>query len=326
MALTWRMPPLVLISAALLGAQSNPDIRVDVDLVAVSCSVTDRNGAPVRGLKREDFELRDNGQPREISNFWQESDLPLSVGLVADVSGSQAGFIKSHRDAVAQFLQQVMGPRDHALVVEVAGQAWLLEDLTDSSEALNAAVERMGTREGRQSPMLGPPCRNDHFPHTCGGTALWHGVYYTARQLKPVAGRKAIIILSDGMDTGSDISLTSVIEMAQSAGVVVYSIKYANPMRFLSLAATIAQAVSRGLERLSSETGGLNFPNPGRRISEVFSQIESDLRNLYLLGFTPPPEARDGKFHRLDVKARAAGVVIRVRSGYWSQAASSERP
>ena len=313
------MSLLALISAALLNAQQTADIRVDVDLVTVSCSVTDRGGVPVKGLKREDFELRDDGQPREIGNFWQESDLPLTIAFIADVSGSQLGFIKSHREAVAKFFQQVMSPADHAMVVEVAKQARLLSDLTASSDALSAAVERIGTREGKESPLLGPPCRNPGFPHTCGGTALWHGVYYAAQQLKPVAGRKAIIILSDGMDTGSDIGLTNVIEMAQSAGVVVYSIKYANPMRFVSLMATIAQAVSHGMERLSRETGGLTFANPGRKISEVFSQIESDLRNMYVLGFTPPNDARDGAFHKLDVMTTRPDLVVRSRDGYWAR-------
>src|SRR5580692_9342354 len=83
--------------AAALSAQQNPDIRVDVDLVTVACSVTDKSGAPVKGLKKEDFHLRDNGQVREIQNFWQESDLPLTIALVVDASGSQSGFVKNHR-------------------------------------------------------------------------------------------------------------------------------------------------------------------------------------------------------------------------------------
>jgi VWFA-related protein len=315
----FRTSLLALISAALLNAQQPPDIRVDVDLVTASCSVTDRGGVPVKGLKREDFNLRDNGQPREITNFWQESDLPLTIAFVADVSGSQAGYVKSHREAVAKFFQQVLSPADRAMVVEVSQQSRLLSDLTASPDALSAAVERIGTHEGKESPLLGPPCRNASFPHTCGGTALWHGVYYATRQLKPVTGRKAIIILSDGMDTGSDISLTNVIEMAQSADVVVYSIKYASPMRFISLAATIAQAVSHGLERLSRETGGLSFANPGHKISDVFSQIESDLRNMYVLGFTPPSDARDGLFHKLDVTAVRPGLSVRSRAGYWAR-------
>jgi VWFA-related protein len=310
----------------MLAAQQGPDIRVDVDLVTVACSVTDRGGAPAKNLKAEDFDLRDNGQPREIRNFWQESDLPLTVALVSDVSGSQAGFVKSHREAIAQFLKQVIGPRDRAMVVEVAQQSWLISDLTGSLDDLSAAVEKIGTREGRQSSsMLGPPCRNSGFPRSCGGTALWHGLYYTARQLRPVAGRKAIVVLSDGMDTGSDISQSDLIEMVQSAEAVVYSIKYANPLRFLSLSATLAQAVSHGLDRLSRETGGLTFPNPGRKTSEVFSRIESDLRNMYVLGFTPPDDARDGKFHKLDVKMVRNDLTVRFRTGYWAQAQEKGR-
>jgi VWFA-related protein len=307
---------IVCLSVTILAGRPQPDIRVDVNLVTVACAVDTRDGAPAAGLKAEDFRLIDNGQPREIRNLWQESDLPLTVALVADVSGSQAGYVRSHREAIAGFLKQVMGPRDRAMVVEVAQQSRLIAGLTGSSADLNAAVEKIGAAEGRISLLLGPPCRNESFPHTCGGTALWHGLYYTAAQLKPVAGRKAIVVLSDGLDTGSDIGLSGLIEMAQSAGAVVYSIKYASPMRFLSISGAIVQAASRGLERLSRETGGLVFPNPGRRTSEVFAKIENDLRNMYVLGFTPPAEAWDGKFHQLKVTTPRHDLVVRSRAGY----------
>ena len=268
-------------------------------------------------LTLKDFILSDNGQPREIRNFWQESDLPLNIALVADVSGSQAGYIRSHRQALAQFLQQVIGPRDQAMIVEVAQQSWVVSDLTGSLEDLDAAVQKIGDR-GRLPQMLGPPCRNERFPHSCGGTALWHGLYYTALALKKVTGRKAIVVLSDGMDTGSDISLTDLIEAAQSAETVVYTLKYASPTRFLSVGGLIEQAVARGLERLDRETGGLTFPNPGRKTGEVFARIEADLRDTYVLGFTPPGDARDGKFHKLAVKTVRSDVVVRSRSGYWA--------
>jgi VWFA-related protein len=309
---------IVSICATFLAAQQKPDIRVDVDLVAVACTVDTPGGVPVANLEAEDFRLLDNGQPREIRNFWQESDLPLTVALVADVSGSQAGYIRSHRAAIAQFLSQVIGPRDRAMVVEVAQQSWLISDLTGSGSDLNTAVGRVGTPEGKRAPMLGSACRNNSFPHTCGGTALWHGLYYTAKKLEPVPGRKAIVVLSDGMDTGSDIGLNDLIETAQSSGAVVYSIKYASPMRFVSISGAIAQAVSHGLDRLSRETGGVTFPNPGRRTSEVFSKIESDLRNMYVLGFSPPAEVRDGEFHKLQVITERKDLVVRSRAGYWA--------
>lgn len=306
--------------AVALCAQQSPDIQVDVDLVAIPCEVNNPNGTPAADLKLEDFRLSDNGQPREIRNFWTESDLPLTVALVADVSGSQAGYIRSHREAIAQFFKQVIGPRDRALVVAVAGNAWLMSGLTNSAGDLSGAVERIGSAEEKQSPPLGPVCRNRSLPHSCGGTALWHGLYYTAQELKPVTGRKAIVVLSDGIDTGSDISLNELIAAAQSAGTVVYAIKYESPARFLSIGGVIAQAVSHGLERLSRETGGLMFANPGRNNAEVFSRIESDLRSMYVLGFTPPASARDGKFHALTVTTTRPGLIVRSRAGYQAAA------
>ena len=121
---------------------------------------------------------------------------------------------------------------------------------------------------------------------------------------------------SDGIDTGSDIRFSDLIETVQSAETVVYAIKYASPARFFSPGTMLGQALSHGLERLARETGGLTFANPGRKNSDVFSRIESDLRNLYVLGFTPPAGARDGAFHKFDVRAVGGGdFVIRFRAG-----------
>jgi VWFA-related protein len=304
--------------AALLVAQQKPDIQVDVDLVTVACPVTDHNGVPVRNLTVADFNLTDNGQPREIRNVWQESDLPLTIALVADVSGSQAGYIKDHREAIAQFLKQVIGPQDRAMIVQVARQSWLLSDLTGSHEALEAALQKIGDYQGKQSHLLGPACRNARVPHSCGGTALWHGLYHTAMALKGVTGRKAIVVLSDGIDTGSDRTVADVIDAAQAAETVVYSVKYSSPARFVSIGTMVAEAVTHGLERVDHETGGLTFPNPGKKTAEVYARIESDLRNMYVLGFSPPADARDGKFHKLDVKMARGNLIVRSRAGYWA--------
>jgi len=194
-----RAAALVPICASLFAWQQ-ADIQVDVDLVTVACAVDTRQGMPASDLKAADFRLLDNGQPRNIRDFWHESDLPLTVALVADVSGSQAGYIRSHRDAIAQFLNQVVGPRDRAMVIEVADKTWLPGGLSSALGDLTAAVEKIGGADGKQSPLLGPACRSTSFPHSCGGTALWHGLYYTAKELKPVSGRKAIVVLSDGLD------------------------------------------------------------------------------------------------------------------------------
>jgi Ca-activated chloride channel family protein len=310
--------PLVPVCALLLIAQPKPDIQADADLVTVACAVDTRGGAPAGNLKAEDFKLLDNGQPREIRHLWHESDLPLTVALVVDVSGSQAGAFDSHREAIAQFLKQAIGPRDRAMVVEVARKSWLLSGLTGSVDDLSAAVEKIGESEGKRSRVLGPPCRSATVPHNCGASAIWHTLYYTVQALKPLPGRKAVVVLSDGADTGSDIHLNDLIQAAQSAGTVVYAIKYASPVHFVPVPGVVAQAFNRGLDRLSRETGGLTFPNPGRKTSEVYARIESDLRNLYVLGFTPPADARDLKFHTLSVTTTQPDLVVRTRPGYWA--------
>lgn len=314
--LRYRFVTTLLFTVRLAGQQT-PDIQLTVDLVTVASSVTDHKGAPVRNLTPADFNLTDNGQPREIRNVWQESDLPLTIALVADVSGSQAGYVQDHREAIAQFLKQVIGQRDRAMIVQVARQAWLISDVTGSTQALDEAVGEIGTHQGKQAHVLGPPCRNVRIPHSCGGTALWHGLYHTAKALKNVTGRKAIIVLSDGVDTGSDVTVNDVIEAAQSADAVVYSIKYSSPASFVSIGTLVAEKVGHGLEHVDHETGGLTFGNPGKKTSEVFSRIESDLRDLYVLAFTPPAEARDGKFHKLEVKT-VRNDLVRSRAGYWA--------
>jgi Ca-activated chloride channel homolog len=306
----------LLIAIVPLATPQEADIRVAVDLVTVPCAVSTREGVPIHDLKTDDFRLWDDGHLQEIRNFWRESDLPLTVALVADVSGSQAGYLRSHRQALAQFLSQVLEARDRAMLVEIAQKSWLVSGLDGPGRDIEMAVEKIGTPEGKESPVLGPPCRNRTVPHGCGGTALWHGLYYIARELKPILGRKAIIVLTDGVDTGSDVSVADLIEMAQSGGTVVYSIKYASPARFLSIAGAVAQAVSHGLERVSRETGGLSFSNPGRDVSGVFSRIETDLRDLYVLGYSLSASGRDGRFHTIEVKTVRDGLVVRSRAGY----------
>lgn len=311
----------VLVPALLLcvlsRAQQTSDNQTGAELITVACAVVDRSGAPVRNLTVADFAVTDNGQPREIRNAAPESELPLTLALVADVSGSQEDFVASHRDDIGQFLKRMIGPADRAIVVQSGRQAWLLSDATGPS-AIDAAVAKTGVHQTKQTNLVGPVCRNVRAPHTCGESALWHGLYYTATRLKTGAGRKAMIVLSDGLDTGSDRTEEDVIEAAQSAGIVVYSLKYSSPASLGSIKKVVAEAVGKGLEHVDHETGGLTFPNPGKKLAEEFSRIESDLHNMFVLAFAPPPEARDGRFHKLEVKTTRGNFIVRTRAGYWA--------
>jgi len=157
----------------------------------------------------------------------------------------------------------------------------------------------------------------------CGGTALWMGVYAAARQkMRWAGGRKALIVLSDGFDTGSAHSLGDAIESLQDASTVVYAIKFVDPELTAAQAGLTSRRKEavRGLERLTDETGGYTFPNPEGNLEEIFSKIETDLRGQYVIGFTPPEEARDGRFHKLELKMTRSDLAVRARNGYYAQA------
>src|SRR5262245_27052487 len=178
------------------------DIRVDVDVVQTSVSIT-RHGIPVKGLTRDDFKIREDNVPQVVKYFWQEHDLPLSIGLIVDVSPSQAGLIAKHRDTVTKFLRQVLGPGDKAMLITVGPQARLITDFTTSIDQFGRGIDRIRMKS-QNDPILGEPCRGTarkirligrrRSSIPCGGTALWQGVYVAASQkMKPVQGRKALI-------------------------------------------------------------------------------------------------------------------------------------
>jgi VWFA-related protein len=316
-----RILPLMLAAAVMSGQKA--DIRVDVGLVTITCAVTDKNGTPAKLLHPSDFQLQDNGREQKIEHLWQEADLPLTIGLIVDVSGSQSEFIGSHRQTVAKFLAQVLGPKDRAFMATVATEVKLVTDMTRSVDELRRGVNDI---DGLQihGTQFGESCMQAVPLMGCGGTALWMGVYAAARQkMRWASGRKALIVLSDGFDTGSPHNLEDAIESLQDASTVVYAIKFVDP-ELSALQAGVSslrkKETYRGLERLTDETGGYTFPNPEGKLEEIFSKIETDLRSQYVIGFTPPEEARDGRFHKLELKMTRTDLAVRARNGYYAQA------
>jgi Ca-activated chloride channel family protein len=303
---------LVFVATLTCAAQA-PDIHIDVDSVTVGFTVADRDGAPVKDLQRGSFTLLDEGKPREIQSFWQESSLPLTIGLVVDVSGSQTGAIRSHRETILRFLSQVMAPQDRAFIVTVGPQVKLVTDLTSSLDQLRAGVDGIQARQP-EGTQLGEPCSRVVMGRRfqgCGGTVLWDGVYASSLlKMKPITGRKALIVLSDGMDTGSAHKLVAAIEAAQSADTLVYTIRALGTMTTFSPAALAITTLNGSMRRLSQETGGRAFGS-ARNAPETFTTIETELRNLYVLGFTPPEEARSEKFRKIEIRTAAKGLTVR---------------
>ncbi len=289
------------------AAQNSPDIRVDVDLVTIAAFVADSSGAPAKNLRREDFTLLDNGRPREIQYLWQE-DAPLTIGFVADVSGSQRGEVGKHQDSITKFVSRILRPDDQAFIVTVDADARVVADLTNSVDKLREGIEaiKFGLSSG---PRLGESCRapeGEQFPRRpfCN-SAIWDGIYYIAKlKMKSLPGRKAMILLSDGLDEGSRHSVNDAIEAARSADTILYAIGRQG------ILAKIGDA--HGMQRIVSETGGKMV----RASAEPFAEMENELRNLYILGLVPPEDARDGKFHKVEVKVNRRGATVRARKGY----------
>lgn len=307
-------------AAPLVCLAQTPDIHVNVREVLVSASVSTRDGAPVQNLRREDFTILDKGQHREIRSFWREADLPLTIGLVVDVGGGQVGVIEKERDTLRRFLMQVLGPKDRAFLVVVGGhKVRLLTDLTGSVDEL---VGDLGGVKwlSREGETLYDACEGMTTVEkivTCGHP-LWHGIYLVALKMKGLKGRKAMIVISSGVPAANKKeSLTEVIEAAQSADTLVYTIRYEGLTKLHPLApvASSFRNAPKYLTRLSEETGGRAYLSPGRSPT-MFAEIENDLRSMYVLGFVPPEEAGNGLFRKLEVKVANPSLRVRARPGY----------
>ncbi|MCC6537171.1 MAG: VWA domain-containing protein [Bryobacterales bacterium] len=311
------MRRLLLVTWAAFGspllAQDDAVFRVESSLVTVPVQVSALDGSAVPALGREDFTLLDEGVPTPLAALWRETDLPLTLGLVMDTSGSQTERLAAHRATLSAFLARLLRPRDRAFLVSVGMDPRLVTPLTASREMLEAGLARLAA-DPHAGTVLGEPCRKTAFRDLvmsqCGGTALWNAVWAAARHAMPAeAGRRALLILSDGIDTGSTHTLPQTSAELHRTGVVAYAIQYPRPSRRSSV----------GLQRLAEETGGLRFLPPEGSYEPLFARLEDDLRSQYVLGFRPAADAAPAGFRRLEVRVTGEGhglLRVRARAGY----------
>ena len=281
-------------------------ITVDVDLVNLLCSVRDQRGAYVKGLNKEDFEIRQDGKRQAITHFAREVDSPITVALLLDVSASVAGIIGTEKAAAARFFDEVLRPGDQALLVGFANLIAVWQDLTPFIEPLQRALERAG-------PFALPAGNPEIRPR--GGTLLYDAVTLVAEQkLQSLPGRKTIIVITDGVDKGSIAKISKAVQAAQEADAVVYGIYYQDQHFPYSGGNGMST-----LERLSEPAGGRTFRVSGKlRLGMVFDEIAASMRNQYGLGFRPPADGKEGVHHRLEVKSTMAGLKVQARTGYYS--------
>ena len=211
-------------------------IAVDVKVVTLPVTVREKHGKIVRDLTKDDFTLQEDGRPQTIHYFSKEANLPLTLGLLVDTSRSQTNVLDAERNASRGFLDQMLvQEKDKAFLIHFDREVELLQDLTSSREKLQAALELLKTpsdRDRSNDPNDSGDSRSGSGSHHGGGTQLYDAVFLASNELmKKQQGRKALVVLSDGVDRGSKTSLESAIESAQRADTVVYSIYFADSHR-----------------------------------------------------------------------------------------------
>ncbi len=287
--------------AQVAEAPESAPIRVDVDVVNVLCTVSDKRGALVTTLRKEDFEIRENGRKQEIRYFTRETDLPLTVAMLMDVSGSVREAIPAEREAAGRFFDAVLRPTDHALLLGFSSTLVMWQDFTSSTALLRTSLAHL-----HAIPFRGLPTDGGAMP----STLLYDAVYQTAvNKLKDVPGRKAMLIVSDGLDNGSRMHMEEALEAVQATNTIVYGICY--DQKYFGC---------EFLKGLAEPTGGRMFDAGKKResLGEIYETIEDELRSQYAIGYVPTNRAHDGKFRKLGVRVGPAGLKVSVRRGYYA--------
>lgn len=320
---------------AALPAALRAQFTADVKVVNVYATVRDKKDQIVSGLTKDDFTLAEEGKQQTIRYFASESDLPLTVGLLIDTSGSTRFVLPDEVAASRQFLGQVLRPKDdRAFVIHFQTEVELLQDLTGSREALERSLGELGAppklqrqRSGSaRYPMPGGG-RGAGRGRTGGGTALYDAVFLGADEvMRKQTGRKALIVLSDGEDNGSRTTLMEAVEAAQRSDTIVYTILFNDsefdmrPVRAAARRAGFELPDGRKTMREFAEETGARCFEVTKKLSfqKVFSIIEEDLRNQYSLGYTPDPPGGAGTFRHIRVATKKKGLIVQTRQGYYA--------
>jgi len=291
-------------------AGEDPVIKVDVDLVSVLASVRDKKGAFIKNLDKEMFTIFEDGKQQEIRYFARESNLPLTIGLLVDVSKSQESLIEVERRAAAAFFRSVLKQKDQAFLISFGSEAELLQDMTGSPRLLE---------KGLAGLRLSVPVDGVFTPGTTNrpmrGTIMFDAVYLAAtEQLKREVGRKVLVIIGDGVDHGSRVKIAEAIEAAQKADVLIYSIYFSDPRYGMF------GGGDGDLKKMSGETGGRVFEvRRSRSLEQIFQEIQEEMRNQYSIGYAPPNPRRDGGYRKVDVKVKNKDYRVAARKGYYAQ-------
>jgi VWFA-related protein len=293
------------------SAAAQESIRVDVNLVNVAFSVRDASGKLVNDLTKDDFEVMEDAAPQKIAFFAKSVDVPLTLGLIVDASGSQEHFAKKHEQDLAVFLKDVLGLRDRAFLVGFGNHIRLVSDFSRSGQEMMGAW-KIYDKDTRRFPELGPKEDRDL------GTAFYDSIYYAvSEKLAKENGRRALLLFSDGEDNSSSHDMMTAIETAQSANVLIFAIRYTEKQHGKLTARN--QYGIRVMDRISRETGGLHIDAEKIDPHTYFRQIAEELRTSYELGYYPTNARNDDTFHKVVVRPKPPGLAVRSKTGYFSR-------
>jgi VWFA-related protein len=331
---------------------SEPDAKfsTDVKVVNVLATVRDKQGKIVSDLAKDDFDLAEDGRRQTIRYFARETDLPLTLGLLVDTSLSQRQVLGEERDASRRFVEKVLREdRDQTFLIHFDHDTELLQDLTSSRNKLDHALDNLELPDDGRPQLRGggggyPGGGGGGYPGGGGGgrrsnqpgTTLYDAILLASDELmKKRQGRKAFILLTDGVDNGSKVPLYQAIESAQRADTLVYSIYFTGEESQPVSPFSGGYGRRRGgggypprqierpdgkriLQQISRETGG-GFFEVSKKLSidQIYDRIEEELRNQYSLGYTPDRTDAGSGFRKIAVTVKQSNMIAQTRQGYY---------
>jgi Ca-activated chloride channel homolog len=308
-------------------------IRVETNLTNIFFTAAYSNKRFVTNLRKEDIRVLEDGQPQEVFTFQQNTDLPLSIAILIDTSQSEERTLPDEKSAARAFLEAVMRPtRDEAAVVSFTGDVTLEQGFTGNLDRLRRAIDRVefvppsGYIGGGVVVPTTPPI-SDQNQMMAGSTALWDAIWASSNELLSVSAdhtRRAIILLTDGVDTISQVKMHEAIERAQKADALIYAI---------GIGDSYQGGVDTGsLRKIAEKTGGRAFfPHSESELRTAFDQIQRDLREQYLVAYSPSNKTRDGSYRVIrievvDPELRKQNLKLNYRPGYFAKTAGPEVP
>ena len=314
-----------------LPQDSDEVIKVETNLTNIFFTAADKNKRFVSDLKAEDIRVLEDGQPQEIFTFQQNIDLPLSLAILIDTSASEERTLPDEKIAARAFLENVLRPgKDEAAILSFTGETTLEQGFSGNLERLRRAIDRVefippSGYIGGGVVVNGTPPISGTNQSLAGSTAIWDAVWSTSEELISTSAehtRRAIILLTDGVDTSSRLKMQDAIERAQKADALIYAIGIGDRYTF---------NVNEGdLKKIAEKTGGrAYFPRHERDLNDAFTQIQRDLREQYLVAYSPSNKARDGSYRKIEIQVvnpaqKQRDLKLNYRSGYFAKTTSPE--